>query len=162
MLSSHTPCSTRTPTPTQSGPVCVSLKNYKVDQASKRPCTEAIAAGMDPKTLAVTQVISRNGNTFTTNQVFSPTPGDDMFVSWWVSDKSYDKSNWDRPGYSDNFKLLYNFPRLDFPATQAVLDGIKGKYLVVRAVYNYKRLYILDTNGLSVLVPIGVASVFIP
>ena len=152
-----------TTTPTVSSLTCVLLKNGAIDQTSKKPCTELSAAGINTTNLALNQTISRSGNTFTTNQLFSPVPGDNYYVTWWISDIAYDKNNWIYTVMGNQVKILQeSYGGVSFTPSQTILDSLKGKYLVVQAMYNYSRFNILESNGLGVLTPSGIGSILIP
>jgi len=133
-----------------------------VDQASKKTCTELISAGINVNNRAFSQTITRTGNTFTTNQLFTQNPGDNYWISWWLSDRSFDASNWTDPPAAAVFTLVADATSYPFTPVQGVLDSLKGKYLVVKVEYAYSRFWILQPNGLSVLSPVGIGSIAIP
>ena len=139
------------------------LKNARVDASTIKPCPEITEVGINPDNLIVNQTITLTGNTFATNQLFAPEPGDDYWVTWWLSDKAYDKNTWSYPVSGKVFKELQDaFTRSTFTPSPEVLDALKGNYLVVMVVYNYKRLNILEASGLSVLPPTGIGSYYFP
>jgi hypothetical protein len=140
----------------------VTLKNGAVDQTSKKPCGEIVAAGINTSNLALNQSISRNGNTFSISPLFTQGVGDNLYVSWWLSDRPYDKSNWTENITVGEYVNLSDFAGLSYTPPQAILDKLKGKYLTVQVQYAYTRFNILQPNGLSVLVPRGIGSILVP
>jgi secreted trypsin-like serine protease len=150
-------------TDASTGLSCVLLKNGRIDSTTKKPCTELTGAGINQTNLALNQTITRSGNTFTTGQLFAPTPGDNYFVSWWISDTSYDKNNWIYTVMGNQVKVLQeSHVGVTFTPTQSVLNNLKGKYLMVQVIYGYSRFNILEGNGLGVLAPYGIGSILIP
>lgn len=163
--SSSTPSPTQSssPTTTSTSLTCVLLKNGRVDSTTKQPCTELINAGINVSNLALTQTINSSGPTFSTNQLFAQVPGDNYFVSWWLSDRSYNKSNWTYPPSGSVFKNLQESNvGPNFTPSQSVLDSLKGQYLTVWVTYGYARFNILEANGVGVLPAIGIGSLLIP
>jgi hypothetical protein len=84
-----------------------------------------------------------------------------LYVSWWLSDRSYDKNNWYENIAVGEYINLSDFGT-SYTPTKEILDKLKGKYLVVQVQYAYTRFRILESNGLSVLEPRGIGSIYVP
>jgi hypothetical protein len=152
------------PAPTApSAPVltCVRLKNGAVDQSSKSPCTALINLGINTSTRSMDSTITLNANVAQISTLLPLAPGDAAYTNWMISDTDINKNNLNNDAI---FRLtrLTSEPSNPINLTEAQLSSHKGKYLVGFTSYNIQGLWILDTNGLSVLPPTSVDSVLIP
>ena len=140
---------------------CVKLKNGAVDQASKTPCTALINLGINTTTRALDSTISLSGNVAQASVLLTLAPGDAAYTNWMISDSNIDKNNLDNDSIW-RLTRLNSEPANPLTLSEANLAALKGKYLVAFTSYNIQGLWILESNGLSVLPSTSVDSVLIP